>query len=74
MLASSLHSSPLPKKYTSSSYTTLIVVILACVIVAISMLLYLLHWCRQKHKASRVGDGDDQDSRPGRLTEGEGAW
>jgi hypothetical protein len=74
MLAASPYSSPLPQEDTSSGRATLIVVILACAIVAISMLLYLLHWCRQKRKASRVDARDDRDSISGRTTEGESVW
>ena len=74
MLAVSSHSSPLPQEDTSSSRATLIIVILACAIVATSMLLYLLHWCRQKRKAPRVDARDDRDSISGRTTEGESVW
>jgi hypothetical protein len=73
MLASSLHSPPRTKKDTSSSYAALIIVILACAVVAISMLLYILHWCRQKRKASCLGVIDDQDSSSEWVAEGESA-
>jgi hypothetical protein len=37
-----------------SSSMTSIVMILVCVIVAISILLYLVHWCHQKRNVSQV--------------------
>ena len=53
------------------SYATLVLVILACAVVGISMLLYILHWCHQRRKASRLGDRDDQDSSSEWVAEGE---
>jgi hypothetical protein len=45
-----------------------------CVIVAISILLYLLHWCYQKSKVSQADVIDDLNDSLRRLAEAESIW
>jgi hypothetical protein len=46
---------------------TLIMMILVCVIGAISILLYLLHWCHQKHKVFQADVTDDLNNSSRQL-------